>query len=400
MGIEGLTFLIKEIGKDYAMQFVPLERLRGMTVAVDTSLMVHQTVIAIRNSGKDLINKKGELTSHIYGVFHKIMNLLQHGIIPIFVFDGKVPDIKNETLKKRSEKKGLAKKKMEEINDSEDENYIKNFKQTFTPNEKTYDDIRILLDLMGIPYINAPEEADPVCVWLTTRYNPETNKKYAKGVFSDDSDMLPLGSPLLFKRSLKFMAREKGVTVINLHRAIAKLNLTKDQFIDMCVLMGCDYCPKIKGIGKKSAYNLIKKHGDLESVISFLKKHGKLEFEDTSIPLEDHVKRFYAASKYFRTAVKKLDDSDDFVISNDNILPRMMQYDELQDYLCAKQGFDVDKIKESLNNLQIYYKKMNITKPNTKRVHIPDIPVNQNPLLRSIDIDSIEFLSDDEVPTK
>ena len=73
MGIHGLPILIREIAGKYATKSYELRRFRGMIVAVDASLMIYQTVIAMRSTGKDLKNKQGELTSHLHGLFYKII---------------------------------------------------------------------------------------------------------------------------------------------------------------------------------------------------------------------------------------------------------------------------------------------------------------------------------------
>lgn len=40
-----------------------------------------------------------------------------------------------------------------------------------------------------------------------------------------------------------------------------------DQFIDMCILLGCDYAPQIRGIGPRKAYELIQKHKSIENIL-------------------------------------------------------------------------------------------------------------------------------------
>lgn len=39
------------------------------------------------------------------------------------------------------------------------------------------------------------------------------------------------------------------------------------QFVDLCILLGCDYCDKIAGLGPKRALTLIKKHRTIENVV-------------------------------------------------------------------------------------------------------------------------------------
>lgn len=402
MGIPGLPSLIQSVAGSYAMKQYEFSRFAGMSVAIDTSLIVHQSAVALRSTGKDLKNAKGELTSHLYGIFFKILIFLQYGMKPIFVFDGKAPDIKNETIKNRSAKKKIAQKNIDQLeesidSDSDNETYIKNFKQTFSPTKKDYDEVRIMLDLMGIPYINAPEEADVVCSWLSSRYDKSTGKRYVKGVCSDDSDMLVFGASYLFKDMLKFMSKNKKVKVISLHKTLVKMNITMDQFVDMCVLIGCDYCKNIKGIGKGTAYKLIKAHGSLEKVIKFIKKNKKYQIEDQNLEENDenvNENCLRSAAKYFKEALDKLDHSDKFVITEENLNLRQFQFDELMDFMCVKHGFDPERINNAIIRLKEYYSKMGITKVNTKFYHKILQPRSENYLFRSVEEDDIDFISD------
>lgn len=386
MGIDGLPKLINDIVGSYAMKTYDLERFKGMKVAVDASLMIYQTVIALRASGKDLKNKKGELTSHLHGLFYKILNLLENKIEPIFVYDGKAPDIKNKTIQLRKERKNNAEETLKDLSDSEDELYIKKFKESFKPSKQDYIESQILLDLMGIPYIIAPGEADVVCAWLTTRKD-NNDKRYVKGVCSDDSDMLPLGALYLFKDMLRFMTKRKKVMVINLNRVLNKMDLTLEQFQDMCVLLGCDYCDKIKGIGPKRAYQFIKIHESLENIVEFLQQNPKFK---TPIDLDCLI----TARNYFRTAVNDLDDNTEFVLTDDNLKLRTYQYNELVDFMCTKHNFDFQKIHTGIERLKECYDALNITRENNKKVHKMIRPNKFSHML--VSEDSIDLLTDSE----
>src|SRR5699024_5812268 len=113
---------------------------------------------------------------------------------------------------------------LKNLSDSDGEEYIKQFKKTFKPSKEDIKEVKILLDLMGVPYIDSPGEADVVCAWLCARRNNK-GKYYADGVASDDSDMLALGAPYLFKDMLKFMNKKKCITAISLNEALVKMNL-------------------------------------------------------------------------------------------------------------------------------------------------------------------------------
>jgi len=416
MGIENLIKLIKtvsereledgrELDNNVPIRSYKFSKFKGLVVAVDASLLIHQTVIAMRSSGHDMKNKKGELTSHLNGLFFKILIFLQNQIKPIFVFDGIAPDIKRKTIAKRLARKVAAQKKMADIDDSEDETYIKLSKQTFRPTKENIDEARILLDLMGIPYINAPEEADPVLAWLGAR-------RYVDLVCSDDSDMLPLGAPYLAKDMLKFMSKNKPVTVVSLRRTKVKMNLDNQaQFIDLCVLLGTDYCDNIKGIGYIKAYKYITKYKTLENVLAAIHKERYGESSDSNdsndsnnsndsgkskdsnssedTPEKQNEKCMLEAQKYFSTALERLDQSDNFVITDDNIKLRKFQYKELMDFMCVKHNFDVSRIENGVARLRKYYSELNVDRPNTKVVH--QIIKKENYVLKAL-TSELEFL--------
>lgn len=403
MGIKGLPKLISDIAGSAATRSYKFSRFKGMVVSVDASLLIHQTVIAMRSSGRDMVNSKGELTSHLHGLFYKILIFLQNDMVPIFVFDGKAPDIKNMTIEKRRNKKDQAQKKLQALSDSEDEEYIKNFKQTFKPTKDDIREAQILLDLMGIPYIVSPGEADVVCAWLAARHD-SNGKRYVKGVCSDDSDMLALGAPYLFKDMLRFMSKNKPVKVISLNKTLAKMNLTMDKFVDLCVLLGTDYCENINGIGPKKAYKLILEHGSLEKILKFLNKNDDSDESETetddsndssSEDDKNNTKCLLTAKHYFNNALKEIDDSKNFIITDDQLKLRQYQYEELMDFMCVKHNFDVTRMQTGINRLEEYYKEMNVTRENTKKVHKILQPRSENYVFAEIS-DNIDFLSSDE----
>ena len=101
----------------------------------------------IKTNGSDLTNSSGELTSHLNGIFYKNINFLEHGIFPIYVFDGKPPKIKDYIAEKRRAIKEKSKKKIEM-----GENIDINEKRAFKIEKNHVDNCKILLDLMGLCY--------------------------------------------------------------------------------------------------------------------------------------------------------------------------------------------------------------------------------------------------------
>lgn len=389
MGVKKLPKTIETLAGTAAVKSYKFSEFKNMPVSVDASLIIHQTVIAMRSSGHDMKNKNGGLTSHLYGLFYKILIFLQNGMKPIFVFDGKAPDIKNKTIEKRQAKKKLAEQKLKELDDSDDEEYIKNFRQTFKPTKEDMKEAQTLLDLMGIPYIVAPGEADVVCAWLAARHDSNGNR-YVKGVCSDDSDMLALGAPYLFKDMLRFMNKNKPIKVISLNKALVKMNLSMDQFIDLCVLLGTDYCDNIKGMGPAKAFKLISKYGTLDKVLNSLAKTPTYDNSDPDTKLNEECMR--DAQNYFKTALNEIDESDDFVLTDDQLELRKYQYEELMDFMCVKHDFDVSRIQTGIDRLKKSYKEMNVTRENTKVVHKIIHPRSENYVFRAMTED-LEFIS-------
>lgn len=362
MGIKGLIQLIKKYAGSAAIKRYSISRFGGMRIAVDTSAIVYQSVLATRSSGKDIVNEKGEITSHLSGIMIKILKMLENNIIPILVFDGKAPSIKQNTIDKRHAIKKNAVKALSELpagTSNTDETYLKNFKKIYTPSPTEFEELRVMLDLMGIPYICAPGEADVICAWLASRTG-ENGRRYVKGVATDDSDMLTLGSPYIFKDMLKFINNGHMITVVSLYKTLVKMNLTMDQFTDLCVLLGCDYCDNIPKVGPESAYKYIKEHETISKVITaYREKYPKNDINTKSI---------FRAQKYFKNALQEIDKSD-FTVNDHHLTPRLFQSEQLMDFMCTKHNFDVMQMEIYTRKLSMYYTRLGINKPNNNVYH-------------------------------
>lgn len=73
-------------------------------------MCLYQYLIAVRQEGAQLQSFEGEVTSHLSGFFYRTIRLIENGIKPIFVFDGKPPEMKSGTLEKRAERRAEAQK--------------------------------------------------------------------------------------------------------------------------------------------------------------------------------------------------------------------------------------------------------------------------------------------------
>lgn len=202
------------------------------------------------------------------GLFNRTIMMLEHGVKPAWIFDGRPPKLKNGELAKRKKVKEEAKDKMEEANEVGNlEDALKFKTRTVSLTKKMKEDAMTMLKLMGMPVIEAPCEAEAQCAALC-----KAGKVFA--TVSEDLDSLTFGSKILL-RGLN--SKKEPITEVNYDEMLKGLDLTHQQFVDMCILCGCDYTETVEGVGPVTAYKLIKQYNDIESVLKFLEKENENE---------------------------------------------------------------------------------------------------------------------------
>ncbi|KAG6898172.1 Flap endonuclease 1-A [Termitomyces sp. T32_za158] len=266
MGIKGLTGLISELAPA-AIKEHDIKTLFGRKVAIDASMSIYQFLIAVRQKdGEMLTNDAGETTSHLMGFFYRTIRIAENGIKPAYVFDGKPPEMKKGVLSKRFERREEAKEEGEEAKETGTTEDIDRFsRRTVKVTKEHNEECRKLLKLMGIPVIVAPSEAEAQCAELA-----RGGKVYAAG--SEDMDTLTFAAPILFRHLTFSEAKKQPISEINLQAALDGLKMDMSQFIDLCILLGCDYLEPIKGIGPKTALKLIREYKDLKGVVAHLRE--------------------------------------------------------------------------------------------------------------------------------
>lgn len=94
----GLTSLLTDEAPASVKQY-ELKTLFGRKVAIDASMSLYQFLIAVRQSdGQQMMSDSGETTSHLLGFFYRTLRMVDYGIKPVYVFDGKPPDLKSEVV--------------------------------------------------------------------------------------------------------------------------------------------------------------------------------------------------------------------------------------------------------------------------------------------------------------
>ncbi|VDM74889.1 unnamed protein product [Strongylus vulgaris] len=260
MGIKDLSKVIADNAPN-AIKLNEMKNYFGRKVAIDASMCLYQFLIAVRQDGSQLQSESGETTSHLMGMFYRTIRMIDNGVKPCYVFDGKPPDMKSGELEKRSEKRAEAEKALTEAKERGDTEAVDKFERRLVKVTKEQnEDVKKLLRLMGVPIVEAPCEAEAQCAALV-------RAKKVYGTATEDMDALTFGSDVLLRHMTFAEAKKMPIKEFLLPRILSDFDMTKEQFIDLCILLGCDYCESIRGIGPKKAYELIKTYGDIESIL-------------------------------------------------------------------------------------------------------------------------------------
>lgn len=325
MGIKQLSKLIKENCKKAV---VPrrIGYYESYKVAIDASLSIYQFLIAVRSDGESL-GYGDSTTSHLIGMFYRTIRMVEQGIIPVYVFDGKAPALKAAELQKRKEKREKAQKLLElAVEEQNKEEKDKNEKRKIKVDETHVNDCKKLLKLMGIPFITAESESEAYCSFLA-------KKGCVKYVATEDMDALCFGAPILLRNMNAAQSKKLDIDEYSLETILKELDLSMDSFVDLCILLGCDYCDTIKGIGYKRALELIKQHKSIEGILEL----GKFEVPENF--------DYEAARSIFKN-LSTLGDTHDFQIKYDQI-----KQEELKKFLVDEKGFDETRVKSGVEKI-------------------------------------------------
>lgn len=315
MGVNLKDLLIRDV--------IGLDDLKGKIVAVDSFNMLYQFLTTIRTpDGKPLTDSKGNVTSHLIGLFNRTAKFMAKGIKPVFVFDGEKPELKTAELEKRKKLKIEAKSKYREAMAKKDLDAMKKYGGRFAYLTKDMaDQAKNLIKALGLPVVQAPSEGEAQAAHIVKQ-----NKAWA--VVSQDFDSLVHGADRLV-RNLSIAGRRKKVgsmayttikpELIDLSKNLNNLGIDQDKLIVLAMLVGTDYNPSgIKGIGPKTAIKLVKEFDDFDDLFNHVKwdKHNDLPWTDIFYT----IKKMKVTDKYdikFNTPdkqkiIKLLVDNHDF----------------------------------------------------------------------------------------
>ena len=244
----------------------------GQTAAVDAYNTLYQFLAIIRQpDGSPLMDSKKRVTSHLSGIFHRNLNLIEAGINPIYVFDGPPHRLKAGTIEERSQIKEKARVDYAAALVAGDLELARSkAQQTSRLTREMVEESKTLLKLLGIPWVQAPSDGEAEAAHLVSIGK-------AAFVSSQDYDSLLFGAPVLVRNltitgKRKLPRKQIYISIdperTELESFLNALAISRSQLVGMCVLMGTDFNEGIRGIGPKKALKLITEHRTLEKVIA------------------------------------------------------------------------------------------------------------------------------------
>lgn len=314
---------------------IDIKDLKGKILIVDTYNILYQFLSSIRaRDGSLLTDSKGNITSHLIGLFSRTTNLIRYDLKLVFVFDGKPPALKQRERERRKESKIQAQKEYEEAKAKEDLDLMKKYAaRTTVLSPEMVEDAKKIIQYLGLPIVQAPSEGEAQAVYIA--------KKEKGLVVSQDYDSLLYGTPQLI-RNLSILGKRKQTNklsyttvkpeLINLADVLNHLTIDLDQLIAMAMLIGTDYNPGgIKGIGPKNALTLVKKYKkDFDNLFKEVKWNDFFDFE---------WKEVYGL-------FKKMPVTDDYELKWKSINTK-----ELKEFL-LKHDFSEERIDSTLEKLE------------------------------------------------
>ncbi len=309
---------------------IKMQDLTGRMIAVDAFNWIFQFLTTIRLAdGSYLTDSKGRITTHLNGIFYRGAAMLENRITPVFVFDGKAPRFKKETLKEREKIKEDARIKAE--NASTDEEKAMYMRRLSKIDDYIVDSSKELLGYMGIPFVQAPAEGEAQAAFMS-------GKGLVFAAASQDYDTLLFGAKRVV-RNLNITNRKKisrkGITmqispeIIEADYNLKKLGIDREKLILLSLFTGTDYNKGVEGIGPKKALKLVKE----ESTEKLLKSY---DFNSV-----------YDINEVFDYFIKP-----DTVEVETALTLNKIQKNKLVDFLCNEHGFSEERIKQSIEKLK------------------------------------------------
>lgn len=320
---------VGELGEILEKKEISFQEARGK-VAVDAFNTLYQFISTIRQKdGTLLMDSQGRITSHLSGLFYRTCNLIEKGIKPIYVFDGTPSLLKKGTIEEREEKKQKAE---EELKKAVEEGRIEELKsiaqRTARLGKEQIIEAKKLLELMGIPFIQAKSEGEAQCSQMAA-------SGIVSAACSQDFDCMLFGAPRLIRNLTiagrrKLPKRDLYIDILPeeylLQENLEKLGINRRKLIWIGILVGTDFNKGIHGIGPKKALKLVKEHNEFNQIEKSIKQeiNGFEEIEE--LFLNPNVRE----------------------VALEEIQFKPVQREKLIEFMCEERDFSKERIESAL----------------------------------------------------
>jgi len=316
---------------------IALEDLRGRSLAVDANNLLYQFLALIRmRDGRPFTDSHGNVTSHLLGLLMRTTRLMgDYAVRPVFIFDGTPPQLKMRTLQARREYRERARREWKAAAERGD--YSTAWSKAVrmdSLSKPMQEDAKTMLTLLGIPHIQAPEEGEAQAAYIA-------RKGEVWAANSRDYDSVLFGAPRLVRyvtiSGQEFLPSTGGSRplipeLIELEVLLNALGLTREQLVDLAILVGTDFNKGVKGVGPKTALRLVRKYRSLENLPK--------EYKDQLPSEAPDIRRIFLQPNVRTDYVLKFND---------------MNEDGLRRFLIDERGFSVDRVDLAVKRMRTFH---------------------------------------------
>lgn len=260
-----------DLGELFNKEPCAFEDFKDRVVVLDAYNILHQFLASIRQrDGTPLKDSQGRITSHLSGLLYRTAHMVQAKIHPVYVFDGPPHPLKARTLEQRRQRKEQAEKQWQDALEKGDlETARSKAQQTSRVTHEIIEQSKHLLDALGVPYIQARSEGEAQASYMV-------QKGDAFAVGSQDFDCLLFGASVLVRNltsseKRKLPKKQAYTSVhperIRLEPGLQKLGISREQLVDIAILIGTDFNDGVKGFGPKKSLKLLKEKKNLKNAL-------------------------------------------------------------------------------------------------------------------------------------
>jgi len=286
--------------------------------------------------GRPFTDSHGHVTSHLLGLLMRSTRLMaDYGVRPVFVFDGKPPDLKMKTLQARRQSREQARRDWEDaVRRNDYQSAWSKATRMDSLTKAMQEDAKTMLTLLGIPYVQAPEEGEAQAAHIA-----EKGEVWAAN--SRDYDSVLFGAPRLV-RYVTISGQEflpsTGISrplipeLIELTELLKTLGITREQLVDLAILVGTDFNKGVKGVGPKTGLKLIKRYQSLDG-----------------LP-DDYLNQVPVEAQEIRTIFLHPTVTDSYAINFTGL-----NEDGLKQFLISERGFSQDRVDLAIRRMRAFY---------------------------------------------